>query len=443
MRPRGPARLGTRIFLWFLGAIVLALATSAGTLFVLHEEQESPAGVVSRTVSTRLARMWDDPRACERYTEQLRETTGLDLALERDPGRLPAKVHRHPQRRGGGLVVFDGNLGYIPVVRGGVVVGALAVRTSLRRGVFHLVLPFVAALVVLGIGARSVSKRLSRPLEDVARAAERFGSGTLSARTGLATGRKRWVAAEVEEVGRAFDAMAARIERIVLDQRELLAAISHELRSPLGRARVALEIARERAEAEAGPRAPLDVIDREIANVDAILADLLTTARTGLSDLRREETHLGPWLERAIAGAADAGPVALDVPTDASAVRIAIDRALAWRAVHNLLVNARTHGHPDDLPLVVTLRATPAHVTIAVTDRGPGFPEDILPRAFDPFVRKDTARTPAARSTGLGLALVRRIAEAHGGSAQVRNLRSSDGAVSGSEASVTFPRAEC
>src|SRR5204863_3417594 len=110
------------------------------------------------------------------------------------------------------------------------------------------------------------AKSLARPLEHVAATAERFGSGDLAARTGVEKLPRRWVAEEVREVGRAFDSMADRIARVVVEQRELLAAISHELRSPLGRARIALEIARDRAEAEGKETAtkPLDDVERQL-----------------------------------------------------------------------------------------------------------------------------------------------------------------------------------
>src|SRR5207253_5203646 len=138
---------------------------------------------------------------------------------------------------------------------------------------------------------RAVSRRLAWPLEDVADAAERFGGGDLAARTRVGAAR-HFVADEVREVAQAFDQMAERIARVVRDQRELLAAISHELRSPLGRARVALEIARERTESDPSTAKSLADVDRQLVEVDVILGDLLASARAGLADVRIEEVAL-------------------------------------------------------------------------------------------------------------------------------------------------------
>jgi signal transduction histidine kinase len=240
----------------------------------------------------------------------------------------------------------------------------------------------------------------------------------------------------------SFNEMAARVEATVRGQRELLGAISHELRSPLGRARVALEIARDRATDDALPesrRSPgpqLAVIERELGEVDAILGDLLAVTRAGLADLRREPFAIVPWVraraedERA-AGAIDI--VVEDVTNDAT---VSADRALLGRALHNVVANARAHGHPVTEPLVVTIRNDGARVAIAVRDRGPGFPPEFLPRAFDAFARGDGARARIGDGgTGLGLALVRRIAEAHGGTAEAHNVEG------GAEVTVTLPRA--
>jgi signal transduction histidine kinase len=248
------------------------------------------------------------------------------------------------------------------------------------------------------------------------------------------------VAEEVRELGRAFDSMADRIARVVLEQRELLAAISHELRSPLGRARVALEIARERSEAaEASAGKSFDDVDRQLVEMDAILGDLLASARAGLADLRREPVALLAWLEQR-AAAETTGPIEIVKDGISADVQVSIDPALLGRALHNLVANAWAYGHPKDVPLVLATAASSDLVQIELRDRGPGFAAEILPRAFDPFVTgTGAARSPGAHGIGLGLSLVRRIVEAHGGRVSAANVET-DGKTTGAVVTVELPR---
>jgi signal transduction histidine kinase len=232
--------------------------------------------------------------------------------------------------------------------------------------------------------------------------------------------------------------MAERIARVVRDQRELLAAISHELRSPLGRARVALEIVRDRTstlgEEGRAVRLPVDDIERQLTDVDAILGDLLAAARAGLSDVKPVPTPIAAWVRARLA--AEPTPPALELTTQLDdGVTVPIDAALLNRALHNVLANARAYGHPPSEPIEVSLSGDGARIVLVTRDRGPGFPENILPRAFEPFVRGDAARTPGG-GYGLGLALVRRIAEAHGGRAFARNAPGG-----GAEVGIDLPRA--
>ena len=200
-------------------------------------------------------------------------------------------------------------------------------RARVRRGRtalaphWNALVALGAALFVLALAARGVARRLAWPLEDVADAAERFGGGDLTARTRLG-GRRRWVADEVRGVAQAFDQMADRIARVVRDQRELLAAISHELRSPLGRARVALEIARERG--GEGAAASIDDIERQLTDVDAILGDLLAAARAGLSDVKPVATPVAAWLRARLA--AEPAPPAIELASDDARRRHRPDR---------------------------------------------------------------------------------------------------------------------
>jgi two-component system OmpR family sensor kinase len=214
---------------------------------------------------------------------------------------------------------------------------------------------------------------------------------------------------------------------MVRGQRELLGAISHELRSPLGRARVALEIARDRIPADVPPaRSPasaLDDVERQLVAVDSILGDLLDVTRAGLADLRKETRPMLDWL-RARAAEEPAPPaVWVFAPPDLQTFALPFDGALLGRVVHNLLVNARAHGHPQDQAIEVNLARTPKGVRVVVRDRGGGFPPGFVERAFEPFVRGDSARVrpTSGAGYGLGLAIVKRIVEAHGGVVFARN----------------------
>lgn len=420
-RRRRLRRLQARLLVWFLAAIVLAVGASALTTYLTASDQgEAPTRVVSRHVQRKVAALWDDPVATERYVAELRESTGLDLRVNRDPRIFPAGR----RVRGPNGAVFEDGVVYMPVMRGGSVVGALELRTGTPPPqLWRVGVALGAALLVLGLVARRVSKHLARPLEHLAHTAERFGSGDLSARTGIEQLPRRWVAEEVRDVGAAFDGMADRISRIVVEQRELLAAISHELRSPLGRARVALEIARERTESEPTASRHLEDVDRQLVEIDAILGDLLASARAGLADVRVEEVELVAFLRARIA-TETAGPIELVVAPEAEGARVKIDQALLGRALHNLFANAWAHGHSKEAPLEVIASVNGDTVTVAVQDRGPGFADAVLPRAFEPFVTGgDAARSPRAHGVGLGLSLVRRIVEAHGGKASAENVR--------------------
>ncbi len=410
--------LQARLLVWFLGAIVLAIAASAVVAALTNDDaSEAPTRVVSRHVQQRVAKLWDDPTATEAYVAQLRDSTGLDLRVRRDPA-----IFASGRSRPNGIVFEDG-VAFIPVARRGTVVGAIEFRTGIPRPKgWRIIVALIAALLALGFVARRVSMRLALPIEHVAAAAERFGAGDLTARAGVDRMPKRWVAGEVRDLGRTFDLMADKISRVVLEQRELLAAISHELRSPMGRARVALEIARDRTEGSGATRS-LDDLERQLVDMDAILGDLLASARAGLADVRLGPVELGAWLRERTA--ADPDPVDVVVEAEATA---AIDAALLGRALHNVLTNARAHGHPKAEPIVVTMSIVePARVRVAVRDRGKGFAPDILARAFEPFVTgADASRSftsgSEARGIGLGLSLVRRIVEAHGGTVTAANV---------------------
>ena len=373
-----------------------------------------------------LADIWNDEAACETYVAQMRKETGNDYKLVRDPKQLPRFVRSNQFFADDGHGRF-----FLPVTKDDVMLGAVEFHMQPRFHWWRLVVSLLASSIVLAFAANRVARDLARPLERVANAAEKIGAGNLSARVETKGGKPLSSTTEIAEVATSFDSMASRVEAMVQGQRELLGAISHELRSPLGRARIALEIARERVPAGTQTiERPLGEIDQQLAEVDVILGDLLAVTRAGLTDLQSDVVAIVPWLRSRVAAEAKGGDVELDADDGIAELTAKIDSPLLGRAVHNLIANARAHGHPSAEPLEVKVTRTEVGAQVAVRDKGPGFDETILPRAFEPFVKADIARSPKETggvNTGLGLALVKRIVEAHGGAVFARN-RSEGGA---------------
>ncbi|HXX67107.1 MAG TPA: ATP-binding protein [Polyangiaceae bacterium] len=429
---RGPRTLRSRLFGWFVGAILLAVSTSALVASNARPESLVGADAAARNVAERLALGWDDPEATRAYVAEVRDVTGFDVHLVRDPRRLGGRVRRLADR-GGAIVPEGAHRFVIPVVRNATLIGGLDVEgfgvRDVAPGWWRVALALSIVLAVLSVMAGAVANQLARPLERLARAADHVGAGDIAFRTDVGDPRHRWVAREVLDVAVSFNRMADKVEAMVRGQRELLGAISHEIRSPLGRARIALEITRDRlpsGDDTQAPLAALDDLEKELTIVDSILRDLLDLTRSGLADLRKETRPLAPWLRERVADEPSPPPITLHVAPDAALVAVGFDPGLLGRAVHNLLVNARAHGHPPDAPIEVSLTVQGSFVRITVRDRGHGFADDFIARAFEPFVRDDAARTRPSTGAGygLGLSIVRRIVEAHGGRVFARNTQS-------------------
>ncbi|MEO8876420.1 MAG: HAMP domain-containing protein, partial [Polyangiaceae bacterium] len=300
-------KLRTRLLLWFLAAMLVAAATSVGTILLMRSEFFMPGPGAARTMGPHLAEIWGDEKACDAYVAEMRASTGIDYHLRRDPRHLPRFVHA--------TTIFaddmKGNF-FITVEKDDILLGAVEFHMQPRGRWWRLTISLLAATVVLAFAAVRVAGDLARPLERVALTAEKLGGGDLHARVRKA-GEKAPSTYELDQVGKAFDTMAERVEQMVQGQRELLGAISHELRSPLGRARIALEIARERMDAD--PRAAtrsLTEIDGQLTEVDAILGDLLAVTRAGLTDLQSDIVTLVPWLRGRVAAEAKGGDIELD-----------------------------------------------------------------------------------------------------------------------------------
>ena len=277
---------------------------------------------------------------------------------------------------------------------------ALVVRPSQvpRPFAFLLAVAFLAGL--LAFASHPVARRITRRLEALEAGVRRFGEGELATRVAVG-GRD-----ELAELATSFNRTAERLQRLVEAQRRVLASASHELRSPLARLRLALELSRDDP---AAARDRLDEAVAEVAELDSLVEDLLLAGRLEVQE-----------------GAPGAEAVALDALAAEEAARtgaavrttptvVTGDGRVLRVLLRNLVENARRHGGGAVEVEVGPLPARPGGAVVRVSDRGPGVPEGERERIFEPFYRPPGHAEGHDGGVGLGLYLARRIAERHGG----------------------------
>ncbi|RKG97547.1 sensor histidine kinase [Corallococcus carmarthensis] len=271
-------------------------------------------------------------------------------------------------------------------------------------------------LACTAITSVAFARTLAGPLEKLASAARAFGAGRLDVRAGLR--RKD----ELGLVSEAFDEMAGRITQLLRSQKELLANVSHELRTPLSRIRVALDLAAE-GDAQTA-RELLPDITEDLSELERLVSDVLTTSRLelvtdgasgGVPPLRLERVDANALVEKAAARFRSARPKhRLEVQVDGTLPALEADPVLLRRVLDNLLDNA---GKYSEAGTTVKLhaRAEGDSIQVEVRDQGIGIEPEDLARVGTPFFRTDRSRARTTGGVGLGLALVRRILEAHHG----------------------------
>jgi signal transduction histidine kinase len=256
---------------------------------------------------------------------------------------------------------------------------------------------------------------LTSPLRGLQTALERFGQGDFSARTGS---KRR---DELGQLARTFDQMAERIQNLVVAERRLLGDISHELRSPLARLGVAVELARSGENRDAA----LDRIQKESDRLNALVGELLQATRAEVDPqaLRAQPVRLDELLATIVSDCsieADARGCSL-VLDAAGPLTVKGDPELLRRAAENVIRNALRYSPPQSS---VDVKLTPngALARIQVRDYGPGVPEEALNRIFEPFYRVEGDRNRDSGGVGLGLAIARRAVELHKGKLQAHNV---------------------
>jgi signal transduction histidine kinase len=394
-----------RLYLQFYLTIVASLllvVVAAGLLFrvAVDVTPAERAFEIAGEVAAAAIPPADAPKdAQQRAITRLSERLRVDLALfDAARARIAAAGNPLPTpgrlRRGGGWIYgMTGPAWSIRLPDGRWLVAGVPARR------WH---PGLALLTILGgtavivaLAALPVVRRVTRRLERLQKSVDSLGAGDLSARVTV-EGRD-----EVARLAASFNRAAARIENLVESHKMLLANASHELRTPLTRVRLGIELLKK--DDDRKRRADLQA---DIAELDQLIDEILLASRLDASAAleANEEVDL-----LALAAEECARGEACSLSGDPTSVRG--DPRLLRRMIRNLIVNAEQHGKP---PVEVELRSVAGQAVLSVCDQGPGVPEAERARLFLPFQRPGT---PSGRAgTGLGLALVRQIAERHSGS---------------------------
>ncbi|MDP2309685.1 MAG: ATP-binding protein [Pseudomonadota bacterium] len=329
--------------------------------------------------------------------ERLRSEIELPLALEEAENPQPEPQHRF----GPGGARF-----YLPLDDGGtqLVVGPLDLPAPNRFAVTVGIL--VSGILVSG-AALGVVWPLARRLEAIESAMNALQDGQLDAR--VSDARMDLVG----RLGAGFDRMASALQRRMRDREELLHAVAHELGTPLSRVALHAELLRARLPEDA--RARVDALRSDLDELDRLTAELVDWVQLdgprGSGEL--EVFDAGEAIRREVESVAD-GRVRCVLTSHLLARG---DTRLFRRAVGNLLRNAVEHAHTS---IFVGVTAAGDVVSVHVQDDGPGIPVPELERVFEPFARLDPSRSRESGGVGLGLAIVRRAAERHGGRAFAR-----------------------
>jgi signal transduction histidine kinase len=265
----------------------------------------------------------------------------------------------------------------------------------------------LAGLLLLTAAAYGVVRHLFRPLDDIRAGALRFGQGRFEPPIPV---RRH---DELGELAGQINTMARDLRGMLEAQRGLLLAVSHELRSPLTRARLNAELV--------APGAERDALLRDLGAMRDLISDLLESERLagGHAALQREPVDLNALVHAVVEEHfAQAGlqlELAPDSPRpDADPMRLRL-------LLRNLIDNALRHGGAAATPPIIGTSADGAAVRLTVRDFGPGVDSALLPRLSEAFYRPDAARQRSTGGVGLGLYLCRLVAQAHGGSLQIEN----------------------
>lgn len=401
----------------FVQLVVVMLSTAAALLFLVVFFF---GYLINPTVSSLFGRLLSEhTRLLAAQSPDLpaaREITGrLDVQIRYEgpagtwqTTELPTIAEIRSWPGGGALAHFSWGRDYyvVPAPDGGAYLFAWSFRRHLRqahRTMLWLLLLFVAGVL---LAAYAVLQRLLRPLRSLHEGVTRLSEGHLDVALPNRTRDEFGVLTE------AFNQMVGRIREMLRARDQLLLDVSHELRSPLTRMKVALALLPEGDKKQS--------LATDVAEMEAMTTELLELER--LRDgrgIRTSRQDLAPILREMAESFRDRPPgVRLSSFPD---IVLEIDPDRIRTVLRNLLENAIKYSLPDSGPVEISLLDQGDSVVVRVTDDGPGIPEADLPQLFEPFFRVDRSRSKKSGGYGLGLSICKRIMEAHGGGIAVTN----------------------
>lgn len=278
--------------------------------------------------------------------------------------------------------------------------------------------PVIAATIASFIFAALLAWYFAKPIGNLRRAFESVAEGDFNVHLDEVMGKRR---DDLADLGRDFDRMAGRLKALVEGQRRLLKDISHELRSPLARLQIAVGLLRQQPD-KLVPS--LERIDRESERMDMLVGELLELSKleAGVPDSREQSVNLDELLDGIVEDAryeaAQGGK--LVGCTGQGNVMLRGSAELLYRAIENVVRNAVKYT-PDGTHVELHIETVDGWLKLSVCDQGSGVPEEEIGLIFEPFFRGSGAQERAIEGHGLGLAIARRIFEAHGGNVRAFN----------------------
>jgi len=351
-------------------------------------------------------------RRLEFFRESMSEGEPPALPPGAVPGRPPPPRNFRPQRALAQIVAPDGTTYTVLLVpRRPSIFGALSLP-----GISARILGI--ALVVSAFASWWLAQHLSAPIRRMQEGARALAGESLDVRVSAGLEDRK---DELAVLARDFDAMADRLRANRGALTQLLRDISHELRSPLARMRLALGLARQPS---ADTVRQLDRMEREIERLDVLISQVLKLARLNGTDVpfEREPVDVDEVIDEVVRDAEFEGTAkGCRVETHGAAGSVVNgSRELLRSAIENVLRNAVRYS-PQGAHVEVAVERNAAGLTIAIRDRGPGVPAAELERIFEPFYRVAESRDRDSGGEGIGLAITSQVMKAHGGTARAEN----------------------